>query len=69
MQHTVFITCQQADISEGINVDGENVTNLTFADDAAFSTETTNKWKKIKRSELRKSERWPKNTPGKDKIH
>ena len=27
---------KKADISEGINVDGENLTNLRFADDAAI---------------------------------
>ena len=30
---------KQADISEGINVDGENLTNLRFADDVAIFNE------------------------------
>ena len=36
---------KKADISEGVNVDGENLNNLRFADVALFN-ETTNKWKK-----------------------
>ena len=31
---------KKADISVGINVDGENLTNLRFADDVALSNET-----------------------------
>ena len=30
---------KKADISEGINVDGENLTNLRFADDVALFNE------------------------------
>ena len=32
---------KKADISEGVNVDGENLTNLRFADDVAIFNETT----------------------------
>ena len=32
---------KKADISERVNVDGENLTNLRFADDVAFFNETT----------------------------
>ena len=32
---------KKADISEGVNVDGENLTNLQFADDVALFKETT----------------------------
>ena len=32
---------KKADISEGVNVDGENLTNLRFADDVALFNETT----------------------------
>ena len=32
---------KEADISEGVNVDGENLTNLRFADDVALFNETT----------------------------
>ena len=34
---------KKEDISEGINVDGENLTNLRFADDVALSTKKKNK--------------------------
>ena len=49
---------KKADISEGINVDGENLTNLRFADDVALFKEKkqTNGKKTLKQSELRKSE-------------
>ena len=36
---------KKADISEGVNIDGENLTNLRFADDVFFSTKQQNKWK------------------------
>ena len=36
---------KKADISEGINVDGENLTNLKFADDAALFNEKKRKEK------------------------
>ena len=55
---------KKAAISEGINVDGENLTNLRFADDFDLHNEKT-----LKQSELRKSESWPKNIQGNDKIH
>ena len=32
---------KKADISEGVNVDGENLTNLRFAGDVALFNETT----------------------------
>ena len=32
---------KKADISEGVNVDGDNLTNLRFADDIALFNETT----------------------------
>ena len=32
---------KKADISEGVNVDGENLTNLRFADNVALFNETT----------------------------
>ena len=32
---------KKADITEGVNVDGENLTNLRFADDVALFNETT----------------------------
>ena len=37
---------KKADISEGINVYGENLTNLRFADDVDLFNEKQNKWKK-----------------------
>ena len=36
---------KKADISEGINVDGENLTNLRFADDVALFNEKTKQMK------------------------
>ena len=36
---------KKADIYELTNVDGENLTNLRFADDVALSTKEQNKWK------------------------
>ena len=63
---------KKADISEGINVNGENLTNLKFVDDAALFNENTKQMEKtLQQSELRKSESWPKNTQGIriDKIH
>ena len=59
---------KKADISEGINVDGENLTNLRFADNVALFNEKTN-GKTLKQSELRKSESLPKNTQRNVKIH
>ena len=54
---------QKADISEGVNVDGENLTNLRFTDDIAIFNETTRQMEKtLKQSELRKSESWLKIT-------
>ena len=52
-----------ADISEGVNVDGENLTNLRFADDVALFNETTKQMEKKKppeQSKLRKPESWLK---------
>ena len=37
---------KKADISEGVNVDGENLTNLRFADDDALFNETTKQMEK-----------------------
>ena len=37
---------KKADISEGVNVDGENLTNLRFADDVALFNETTKQMEK-----------------------
>ena len=37
---------KKADISEGFNVDGENLTNLRFADDVALFNETTRQMEK-----------------------
>ena len=59
---------KKADISEGINVNSENLTNLRFADDVALFNEKTN-GKTLKQFEFRKSESWLKNTQGKDKVH
>ena len=44
---------KKADIFEGI-VDGENLTNLKFADDVALFNEKTNKNKKQKRKKNKK---------------
>ena len=41
---------KKADISEGVNVDGENLTNLRFADDVALFNETT---KQIEKKNLK----------------
>ena len=61
---------KKADISEGINVDGENLTNLRFVEDVALFNEKTKQMEKtLKQSELRKSKSWLKNTQVKDKIH
>ena len=37
---------KKADISEGVNIDGENLTNLRFADDVAFFNKTTKQMEK-----------------------
>ena len=37
---------KKADISEGVNVDGENLTNLRLADDIALFNETTKQMEK-----------------------
>ena len=37
---------KKADISEGVNVDGENLTNLRFADDVALFNKTTKQMEK-----------------------
>ena len=37
---------KKADISEGVNVDRENLTNLRFADDVALFNETTRQMEK-----------------------
>ena len=49
---------KKADISEGINVEGETLTNLRFADDVAlFNEKKQHKWKNtFKQYEIRKSE-------------
>ena len=54
-------------LSEGVNVDGENLSNLRFADDFALLNETTKQMEK--QSKLRKPESWLKNTQRKDKEH
>ena len=49
---------RKADISEGNNVDGENLANLRFADEAALFNEKNPQkqtGKTLKQSELRKS--------------
>ena len=48
---------KKAGIPEGINADGENLTNLRFADDVALFHEKNNtNGKTLKQCELRKSE-------------
>ena len=37
---------KKADIPKGVNVDGENLTNLRFADDVAVFNETTKQMEK-----------------------
>ena len=37
---------KKADISEGVNVDGENLTNLRFANDVALFNETPKQMEK-----------------------
>ena len=37
---------KKAEISEGVNVDGENLSNLRFADDVALLNETTKQMEK-----------------------
>ena len=37
---------KKADISEGVNIDGENFTKLRFADDVALFNETTKQMEK-----------------------
>ena len=37
---------KKAEISEGVNVDGENLNNLRFADDVALLNETTKQMEK-----------------------
>ena len=56
---------KNGEISEGINVDGENLTNLRLADDVAQIEKKTT----LKQSELRKSESWLKNKQRKEKVH
>ena len=41
-----YVTITKADITEGVNVDGENLTNLRLADDVALFNETTKQMKK-----------------------
>ena len=61
---------KKAEISEGVNVDGENLTNLRFTGDFALFNETTKQMEKtLKHSELRKSESWLKNAQRKDRVH
>ena len=61
---------KKADISDGVNVDGENLTNLRFSDDVALFNETPKQMKKTpEQSKLRKPESWLKNTQRKDKVH
>ena len=43
---TAVMSFKKADISEGVNVDGENLTNLWFADDVALFNETKQMEKK-----------------------
>ena len=59
---------KKADFSEGVNVDGENLTNLRFVDDVAQRNNKTN-GKHLNQPELRKSESWLNNTQRKDKVH
>ena len=59
---------KKADISEGVNVDGESLTNLRFAGDVALFNETSKQMEKThEQSKLRKPESWLKNTQRKDK--
>ena len=61
---------KKADISEGVNVDGEQLTNLRFADDVALFNKTTKQMEKhlnTLRSESLKL--GLKNTQRKDKVH
>ena len=37
---------KKADISEGVSIDGENLTNLRFTDDVALFNETTKQMEK-----------------------
>ena len=61
---------KKAEISEGVNVDGENLSNLRFADDVALLNETTKQMEKTpEQSKLRKPKSWLKNTQRKDKVH
>ena len=54
---------KKADISEGVNVDGENLTNVRLADDVALFNETTKQMEKTpEQFKLRKPESWLKNT-------
>ena len=48
---------KKVDISEGVNVDGENLTNLRFPDDVALFNETTKQMEKTpEQFNLRKPE-------------
>ena len=61
---------KKADISEGVNVNGENLTNLRFTNDVALFNETTKQMKKTpEQFKLRKPESWLKNTQRKDRVH
>ena len=61
---------KKAEISEGVNVDGENLTNLRFADDVVLFNETTKQMEKTpEQSKLRKHESWLRNIHRKDKVH
>ena len=60
---------KKAEISEGVNVDGENLSNLRFTDDVALLNETTKQMEKHMNNQLRKPESWLKNTQRKDKVH
>ena len=61
---------KKADISEGINVDGEDLTHSRFADNVALFNEKTKQMEKHLNSLDSESQKvGHKNTQEKDKIH
>ena len=59
---------KKVDISEGVSVDGETLTNLRFADDVALFNETTKQMEKDLNSLNPESLKVDKNTQRKDKV-
>ena len=60
---------KKAEISEGVNVDGENLSNLRFADDVALLNETTKQMEKHLNNLNSESLKVGLKIQRKDKVH